>query len=375
MLTKFPDRKNWSKVEKENLLKGIRQQFQEMVLQYHGGNSNVNDIDDVLASIKDLASMYVPGRSGEEREARWLNWEDPLINHEPWTVDEDKRILELVQKQGVNDWIDIAPASLVLKGINRTPFQCLARNQRSLNAFILKGEWSKEEDAKLNSAVEVFGEGDWLSVASALGGRTGTQSSNRWKKAIHPTRTRKGKWTLEEDTCLIVAHILFGGTKNWNKIAQFVRGQTQVQCRDRFVNSLERSLKFGEWTEEEDSILRAAIGEHGHCWSKVSVCVPQRTDNMCWRRWKVLFPEEVLLLREERRIRKAALIRNFADREKERPALGPNDFLVAEATSTKTSTFPRKTGNIKKGSQSGKKNNISSNCQVIKKIRPKRRKN
>lgn len=85
----------------------------------------------------------------------------------------------------------------------------------------------------------------------------------------------------------------------------------------------------------------------------------------------MLFPEEVLLLRQERRIRKAALIHNFVDREKERPALGPNDFLVAEDTST----FPRKTGNIKRGPQSGKKNNISSNCQVIKKIRPKRRKN
>ncbi|KAM5570451.1 myb-like protein L [Rosa sericea] len=384
--TKFPlslDRKNWSEVEKKDLQKGIIQQFQEMVLQSSVDESSYsetphgdsNDIDKILASIKDLeitpysireflpkinweqlASMYVPGRSGGECEARWLNWEDPLINHGPWTTDEDKMILYLVQKKnGVNDWINIAEAV----GTNRTPFQCLTRYQRSLNASILKREWTKDEDAKLASAVEAFGEGNWQSVASALNGRTGTQCSNRWKKSLHPTRTRAGKWTPEEDKRLIVAQMLFG-SKNWNKTAQFVPGRTQAQCRDRYVNSLEPSLRCGEWTEEEDSRLIAAIEEYGHCWSKVAACVPHRTDNMCWRRWKVLFPDEVPLLREEKRIRKTALIRNFVDREKERPALGPNDFLLQDVTSMKTLTYPRKTGRL---------------SQVPKKIKPRRHRN
>lgn len=41
----------------------------------------------------------------------------------------------------------------------------------------------------------------------------------------------------------------------------------------------------------------------------------------------MLLPQEVPLLQEARRIQKAALIRNFVDREDERPALGPKDFL------------------------------------------------
>lgn len=61
----------------------------------------------------------------------------------------------------------------------------------------------------------------------------------------------------------------------------------------------------------------------------------------------MLFPHEVLLLREEKRIRKTALIRNFVDREKERPALGPNDFLLRDVTSMKTLTYPRKTGELR----------------------------
>jgi hypothetical protein len=130
----------------------------------------------------------------------------------------------------------------------------------------------------------------------------------RWKKSLHPTRERVGKWIADEDKRLKVAVMLFG-PKNWNKLAQFVPGRTQVQCRERYcgivltrsrcyllditvnssysgnrwVNSLDPSLNWGEWTEEEDSKLNAAIAEHGHCWAKVAASVPPRTDNQCRR--------------------------------------------------------------------------------------------
>lgn len=106
---------------------------------------------------------------------RFLNSEDPLINHGPWTAVEDKNLLHIIQENGLSNWIDIA-ASL---GTNRTPFQCLARYQRSLNASILKREWTSEEDNQLRAAVETYGESNWQVVASAMEGRTGTQCSNR----------------------------------------------------------------------------------------------------------------------------------------------------------------------------------------------------
>lgn len=49
----------------------------------------------------------------------------------------------------------------------------------------------------------------------------------------------------------------------------------------------------------------------------------------------MLLPQEVPLLQEARRIQKAALVCNFVDREAERPALGPKDFLpIPMITST-----------------------------------------
>lgn len=88
---------------------------------------------------------------------------------------EDKNLLHIIQENGLSNWIDIA-ASL---GTNRTPFQCLARYQRSLNASILKREWTSEEDNQLRAAVETYGESNWQFVASAMEGRAGTQCSNR----------------------------------------------------------------------------------------------------------------------------------------------------------------------------------------------------
>ncbi|XP_022987958.1 uncharacterized protein LOC111485355 isoform X1 [Cucurbita maxima] len=349
-LTKFHpvDRKRWSNFERENLGKGIRQQFQEMVLQIsvdqiseiQGFSAESDDLDNILASIKDLditpekireflpkvnwdklASMYLRGRSGAECEARWLNFEDPLINRNPWTTSEDKNLLFTIQQKGLNNWIDLA----VSLGTNRTPFQWLSRYQRSLNASILKSEWTKDEDDKLRSAVAIFGEGDWQAVASTLEGRTGPQCSNRWKKSLDPARTKRGYFTPDEDSRLKIAVLLFG-PKNWNKKAEFLPGRNQVQCRERWFNCLDPSLRRCEWTEEEDLRLEIAIQEHGYSWAKVAACVPSRTDNECRRRWKKLFPNQVPLLQEARKIQKVALISNFVDRESERPALGPTDF-------------------------------------------------
>ncbi|KAK4735880.1 hypothetical protein R3W88_010141 [Solanum pinnatisectum] len=364
-------RKEWSKEDSENLSKGVKQQFQEMLLQRSvnllsdedGCSRESGDLDDVIASIRDLAitpetmrlflpkvnwdqvaSMYLPGRSGAECQSRWLNWEDPLIKHEGWDLLEEKNLLQAVQQKKMSNWVDISTSL----GVCRTPFQCLSHYQRSLNASIIRREWTDEEDIRLSAAVETFGESNWQFVASVIEGRTGTQCSNRWIKSIHPAMKRCGKWSADEDKRLKVAVMLFypktwrnvvqsvpWRTPIWKKVAQYVPGRTHVQCRERWVNSLDPSLKLDEWTEEEDLKLKSAIDEHGYSWSKVAACIPPRTDNQCRRRWIVLFPDEVSMLKEAKKIRREAFISNFVDREDERPALRPNVIVPTQKLSSR----------------------------------------
>ncbi|CAI9101846.1 OLC1v1039266C1 [Oldenlandia corymbosa var. corymbosa] len=163
----FIGRARWSKEESEKLTHGSRQQFQEMLLQRsldllsegEGGGKGSGVFDGILVSI------------GE---------------------------------------VDFTPEKMRL-------FFPKARYQRSLNASIIKREWTEEEDNQLRAAVEAFGEGNWQFVASAIEGRTGTQCSNRRMKTLHPTRQRVGRWTKDEDKHLKVAVMLFG-PKNWRKI-------------------------------------------------------------------------------------------------------------------------------------------------------------
>lgn len=124
-----------------------------------------------------------------------------------------------------------------------------------------------------------------------------------------------------------VAVTLFG-SQNWHKISQFVPGRTATQCRERWVNCLEPKVNRGKWTEDEDAKLREAIAEHGYSWSKVASHLSCRTDNQCLRRWKTLYPHQVALLQEARRLRKEAIVGNFVDRESERPALVTGAILA-----------------------------------------------
>ncbi|XP_078163023.1 myb domain protein 4r1 isoform X2 [Carex rostrata] len=362
-------KQSWSGSEKENLFKGLKQQCQEMFLlssvNIQSDAEGVKDLSLLPAFLNadfditaekmrccmpfvqwdQLASMYLPGRSGAECESRFLNCEDPLVNHEPWTRQEEKRLLLILQNRGIYNWINIA----VELGTNRTPFQCLVRYQRSLNPLILNREWTKEEDMQLLAMVETFGEKNWQLVAAQLEGRAANQCATRWRQTLNPKRTTVGRWSLEEDKRLKAAVMIFGN-KCWKKICHFVPGRTQPQCRERWVNCLDPALNHKPWSKEEDSMLLEAVKMHGHCWSKITKLIPSRTDNQCWRRWKLLCPQANVHHQTTRKIKRTMLISNFVDRQSERPEICPDDFAIVPEM------------NFEKTNKNAAKKNPRKNC-------------
>ncbi|XP_066398546.1 uncharacterized protein [Miscanthus floridulus] len=351
VLKQFPmsfKKQPWSDAEKDKLARGIKQQYQEtLILDSLNNGSADGDFSAVdmayaltngagnfevtlenLRSVQPLinwdkiSAMYLPGRSGAECESRWLNCDDPLINHEAWTADEETKLLLIIQEKGMCNWINIA----VTLGTHRTPFQCLVRYQRSLNPHILNKAWTKEEDLQLQAAVETFGQ-KWQLVSASLDGRTGTQCSNRWRKTLHPERTSVGRWLLDEDKRLMVTVKLIGPGR-WSLIAPFIPGRTQTQIFERWCNILDPDLYLDDWRPEEDSMLLASVSEFGPCWSKIAkTIIPGHNDSMCYRRWRKLCKHEVQKVREARQLKKAIFQTNFVDREKERPAIRPHDLI------------------------------------------------
>jgi hypothetical protein len=81
------------------------------------------------------------------------------------------------------------------------------------------------------------------------------------------------------------------GGKHWAAIAAMVPGRTKIQCkkiwRDYLDPSIDRAIgRTGEWTEDEDLKLKAAVQMHGgKNWVAIAALVPGRTKSQCNHRW------------------------------------------------------------------------------------------
>ncbi|ELU13045.1 hypothetical protein CAPTEDRAFT_121813, partial [Capitella teleta] len=90
-------------------------------------------------------------------------------------------------------------------------------------------------------------------VAFYVDGRSTEQCKERWE-LLNRKMFKRGKWTDVEDLKLIEAVKRFG-LKDYEKIATYVSTRSGVQCRERYMNCLQATLKFGSWTYEEDRKL------------------------------------------------------------------------------------------------------------------------
>eukprot|EP01118_Nematostelium_gracile_P009440 TRINITY_DN3185_c0_g1_i2.p1 TRINITY_DN3185_c0_g1~~TRINITY_DN3185_c0_g1_i2.p1 ORF type:complete len:485 (-),score=120.92 TRINITY_DN3185_c0_g1_i2:448-1902(-) len=299
--------KKWTQEDVDNLTKGVVNQNLERMVEdlkkQYANDTTLKEFTDAIAALKKtpdeeiardcstvdwerLAEIHCPGRTGMECKLRWTCHESPTINYDDWTNEEEQKLLDVIKVYKGNQWNAIAKEL----GTNRTAIQCLQKFQRELNPAMIKGRWTEEEDAALVNAVKQFGDKNWSEVAHCIEGRTGQQCLHRYQKTLNPT-IRRGRWTEEEDKMLSLAAREMNG-RHWVKISQHVPGRTDVQCRERYMNILSPELNTGPWTPEEDKLLIAAVEEHGEGkWSQIAKSIPSRTDNHCWRRWKIISPQ------------------------------------------------------------------------------------
>lgn len=98
-------------------------------------------------------------------------------------------------------------------------------------------------------------------------------------------RSSKGNWTLEEDDILRKAVETYNG-KNWKKIAECFPGRTDVQCLHRWQKVLNPELVKGPWSKEEDEIIIEMVNKLGpKKWSTIAQALPGRIGKQCRERW------------------------------------------------------------------------------------------
>lgn len=98
----------------------------------------------------------------------------PRFKHYKWTKSEDQLLIKLVNSSYPVVWSYIAE-----QFPNRNKRQCFERWSYYLSPNVNNGDWSKEEDDLLLEKFKVYGS-KWTKIAQYFKGRTNTNIKNRY---------------------------------------------------------------------------------------------------------------------------------------------------------------------------------------------------
>src|SRR3979411_291060 len=99
------------------------------------------------------------------------------------------------------------------------------------------GVWINIEDEILKASVSKYGLNQWARVSSLLARKTPKQCKARWLEWLDPS-IRKIEWSREEDEKLL--HLAKLMPTQWRTIAPIV-GRTANQCLQRYNNLLDEA--------------------------------------------------------------------------------------------------------------------------------------
>ncbi|XP_037799007.1 cell division cycle 5-like protein [Penaeus monodon] len=122
--------------------------------------------------------------------------------------------------------------------------------------MIKGGVWRNTEDEILKAAVMKYGKNQWSRIASLLHRKSAKQCKARWFEWLDPS-IKKTEWSREEDEKLL--HLAKLMPTQWRTIAPII-GRTAAQCLERYEYLLDQAQK-GEDDENVEDPRKLRPGE------------------------------------------------------------------------------------------------------------------
>lgn len=108
------------------------------------------------------------------------------------------------------------------------------------NYSINKGPWTREEDEKLKALIEKYSPRNWSFLAKLLGTRQGKQCRERWHNHLNPS-IKKTPFTPEEDMVIVQLHMKYGN--RWSEIAKHLPGRTDNAIKNYWNSSIQKRFQ------------------------------------------------------------------------------------------------------------------------------------
>jgi pre-mRNA-splicing factor CDC5/CEF1 len=119
-----------------------------------------------------------------------------------------------------------------------------------MRILIKGGVWKNTEDEILKAAVMKYGKNQWARVASLLNRKSAKQCKARWYEWLDPS-IKKTEWTREEEEKLL--HLAKLMPNQWRTIAPIV-GRTAGQCMEHYERLLDQAQTESSAAGQEMSV-------------------------------------------------------------------------------------------------------------------------